>query len=225
MTPTAHQSRVLISLHGRSALLIHAFAVGGVLHQLHKVEMLRALLQSSIAATRRAVAWNLKDLTPATECDLFKFATAADLIQWEVYSDAENGGMTTASFQSNGDLGTGKLFWVFAGNLSVELMEHANTRRGAVGFQVSEQFRSHRSNTWQAFVFAPRDEWSVIKIPLARYLPTWKGKIVESDAEMNAVRVTGMGLSLTAEGGPEGREQGPGPFRLELDWIKALRVT
>jgi hypothetical protein len=57
-----------------------------------------------------AVAWNLKDLTPATECDLFKFATAADLIQWEVYSDAENGGMTTASFQSNGNLGTGKLF-------------------------------------------------------------------------------------------------------------------
>ncbi len=40
-----------------------------------------------------AVAWNLKDLTPATECDLFKFATAADLIQWEVYSDAENGGV------------------------------------------------------------------------------------------------------------------------------------
>jgi NADH dehydrogenase [ubiquinone] 1 alpha subcomplex assembly factor 1 len=80
-------------------------------------------------------------------------------------------------------------------------------------------------NTWQAFVFAPQDEWSVIKIPLARYLPTWKGKIVESDAEMNAARVTGMGLSLTAEGGPEGGEQGPGPFHLELDWIKALRVT
>jgi hypothetical protein len=39
------------------------------------------------------IAWNLKDLIPATECDLLKFATAADLIQWEVYSDAENGGV------------------------------------------------------------------------------------------------------------------------------------
>ncbi|KAH8934687.1 hypothetical protein BDL97_18G097700 [Sphagnum fallax] len=199
--------------------------------------MLRGLLQSSIAATRR--------------------------------------GMTTASFQSNGDLGTG----VFAGNLSVELMEHANTRMRRSGFsgirtvqdlnledfntiamRVKGDGRCYVStirtenwmgapgatdpNTWQAFVFAPRDEWSVIKsstipfkirrdfmsfgalqIPLARYLPTWKGKIVESDAEMNAARVTGMGLSLTAEGGPEGGEQGPGPFRLELDWIKALRVT
>ncbi|CAK9881391.1 unnamed protein product [Sphagnum jensenii] len=64
-----------------------------------------------------------------------------------------------------------------------------------------------------------------VYIPLARYMPTWKGKIVESDAEMSAACVTVMALSLTAEGGPEGREQGPEPFRLELDWIKALRVT
>jgi hypothetical protein len=42
---------------------------------------------------------------------------------------------------------------------------------------------------------------------------------------MNVACVTGMGLCLTAKGGPEGGEQGLGPFRLELDWIKALRVT
>jgi hypothetical protein len=67
--------------------------------------------------------------------------------------------------------------------------------------------------------------FGVRQVPLARYLSTWKGKIVERDAEMSAACVTVMGLSLTAEGGPEGREQGPRPFRLELDWIKALRVT
>jgi hypothetical protein len=57
-------------------------------------------------------------------------------------------------------------------------------------------------------------------------LPAYmEGEDCESDAEMSAACVTVMGLSLTAEGGPEGREQGPRPFRLELDWIKALRVT
>jgi porphobilinogen deaminase len=40
-----------------------------------------------------AVAWNLKHLTPAPEYDLFKFATAGDLIQWEVYSAVEDGGV------------------------------------------------------------------------------------------------------------------------------------
>lgn len=80
------------------------------------------------------------------------------------------------------------------------------------------------SNTWQAFVFAPADEWCVVKIPLAKYLPTWKGKIVDTSSEMNSARVTGMGISVTADGGPEGAVQGPGQFRLELDWIKALRT-
>jgi hypothetical protein len=63
---------VTISLHGRSALLIHAFAVGGVLHQLHRVEMLRALFQSSIAATRRGTT-PLLSVSPLAECIHFSF--------------------------------------------------------------------------------------------------------------------------------------------------------
>lgn len=82
-----------------------------------------------------------------------------------------------------------------------------------------------RSNIWQAFVFAPAGEWSVVRVPLSEYLPTWRGKIIDSDQDLNAARVTGMGLSVTADGGPEGAVQGPGQFRLELDWIKALRET
>ncbi|CAK9194902.1 unnamed protein product [Sphagnum troendelagicum] len=184
--------------------------------------MLRALLQSSIAATH-SIAWNLKDLIPATECDLFKFATAADLIQWEVYSDAENGGMTTASFQSNVDLGTDMLQCELniMNSVRFELMEHANTRMRRSGFSGIRTVQD--INT---IVMRVKENWRVPQEPQipthgkhlcllhrmnARYLPTWKGKIVESDAEMNAACVTGMGLSLTAEGGPEGGEEGPGP--------------
>ncbi len=36
--------------------------------------------------------------------------------------------------------------------------------------------------------------FEALQIPLAPYLPTWKGKIVESDAEMNAARVIGIKL-------------------------------
>jgi hypothetical protein len=56
----------------RSALLIHAFAVGGVLHQLHRVEMLRALLQSSIAATHCGTT-PLLSVSPLAECIHFSF--------------------------------------------------------------------------------------------------------------------------------------------------------
>ncbi len=63
---------MLISLHGRSALVVHAFVVGGVLHQLHRVEMLRALLQSSLAATRRGTT-SLLSVSPLAECIHFSF--------------------------------------------------------------------------------------------------------------------------------------------------------
>lgn len=80
-------------------------------------------------------------------------------------------------------------------------------------------------NTWQAFVFAPKDEWYVVKIPFSRYLPTWRGKIIDQHtAAMNPARVMGLGLSVAARGGPSEAVCGPGPFRLELDWIKALRT-
>jgi hypothetical protein len=38
-----------------------------------RISMFRSLLQASVAASRRAVAWNLKDITPPAEQLLFRF--------------------------------------------------------------------------------------------------------------------------------------------------------
>ncbi|KAL8458760.1 hypothetical protein ACS0TY_036317 [Phlomoides rotata] len=79
-------------------------------------------------------------------------------------------------------------------------------------------------NSWQAFVYVPKDNWYITKIPLARYLPTWRGNVIDAHLEMNPARVVGMSLSVNAEGGVPGATTGPGDFRVELDWIKALRL-
>ncbi|XAR68771.1 hypothetical protein NMG60_11000135 [Bertholletia excelsa] len=79
-------------------------------------------------------------------------------------------------------------------------------------------------NSWQAFVFVPKDNWYIAKIPLARYLPTWRGNVINAELEMNPSRVVGMSLSVNAEGGVPGATSGPGDFRMEIDWIKALRT-
>ncbi|CAF1926384.1 BnaC05g13510D [Brassica napus] len=86
-------------------------------------------------------------------------------------------------------------------------------------------------NSWQAFVFAPKDRWYTAKailiiyqIPLARYLPTWRGNVIDVEMEMNPGRVLGMSLSVNAEGGAVGAKSGAGDFRVEIDWIKALRM-
>eukprot|EP00850_Spirogloea_muscicola_P013706 SM000094S24723 [mRNA] locus=s94:428404:430352:+ [translate_table: standard] len=77
-------------------------------------------------------------------------------------------------------------------------------------------------NTWQAFIFAPPGEWYEVKIPLERYLLTWKGKVLDTADEINTRRLCGMGISVAAGQAGSG---GPGPFRLELEWIKGLRTT
>ncbi|XP_073271328.1 probable complex I intermediate-associated protein 30 isoform X1 [Primulina huaijiensis] len=78
-------------------------------------------------------------------------------------------------------------------------------------------------NSWQAFVFVPKDNWYISKIPLARYLPTWRGNVIDAQLEMNPARIVGLSLSVNAEGGVPGAKSGPGDFHIEVDWIKALR--
>ncbi|XP_026405424.1 probable complex I intermediate-associated protein 30 isoform X1 [Papaver somniferum] len=79
-------------------------------------------------------------------------------------------------------------------------------------------------NSWQAFVFVPKDDWYIAKIPLERYLPTWRGNVIDSKLEMNPSRIVGMSLSVNAEGGFRGAKTGPGDFKVEMEWIKALRM-
>ncbi|KAK9107485.1 hypothetical protein Syun_023496 [Stephania yunnanensis] len=79
-------------------------------------------------------------------------------------------------------------------------------------------------NSWQAFVFVPKDNWYIAKIPLERYLPTWRGNVIDVNLEMNPSRVVGMSLSVNAEICAPGAKSGPGDFNVEIDWIKALRT-
>jgi len=55
-------------------------------------------------------------------------------------------------------------------------------------------------------------------------LPTWRGNVIDVEMEMNPGRVLGMSLSVNAEGGAVGAKSGAGDFRVEIDWIKALRL-
>jgi len=59
-----------------------------------------------------------------------------------------------------------------------------------------------------------------VEIPLARFLQTWKGRLVDNEEEMNPGRIVGLGISVAAS--PQ--EDEDGTFRLDLDWIRARRL-
>ncbi|KAL5563861.1 hypothetical protein UlMin_033608 [Ulmus minor] len=136
---------------------------------------------------------------------------------------------------------------IFSGNLSLDVTEGTKWNIGKGGFcrMWSKKFDGfidldpfdtiiytenwvnslgqEEDNSWQAFVFVPKDNWYITKIPLAQYLPIWRGNVIDAQLEMNPSRVVGMSLSDNAEGGVPGAKSGPRDFRVDLDWIKALR--
>ncbi|XP_071721865.1 probable complex I intermediate-associated protein 30 [Rutidosis leptorrhynchoides] len=220
----------------------------------------KGLLQASLSATKRALAWNMDDLMPPAERFIFNFNSKEELPRWHLYSDSEYGGLSSASLEIS-DGGNG-LRGIFSGNLSLDVTEGSKwniSRSGFCGMR-SKQFdgfidlegydiialkvkgdgRSYIStiytenwvnspgqsedNSWQTFVYVPKDNWYIAKIPVSRYMPTWRGNVIDANLEMNPARVVGMSLSVNAEGGVPGSTSGPGDFKLELDWIKALRT-
>ncbi|XP_020973526.1 probable complex I intermediate-associated protein 30 isoform X2 [Arachis ipaensis] len=197
---------------------------------------LRRLWEASVTATKRALSGNLDEMMPPPERFIFNFGSKKELSKWHLYSDSEFGGLSSASLEI-ADSEHGVATGIFSGNLSLDVTEGAKwsiARGGFCGMRSKKIYTENwvnspaqmEDNSWQTFVYVPKGNWYVLKIPLARYLPTWRGNVIDAEIEMNPSRVLGMSLSVNAEGGAgiEGTISGPGDFRVELEWIKALRT-
>ena len=62
-----------------------------------------------------------------------------------------------------------------------------------------------------------KGEWQDVSIPLDRFLLTWRGRMVEGDAQLQTARITSLSISVA---GGDLDSQPEGPFCLELDCIK-----
>ncbi|KAL9274899.1 putative complex I intermediate-associated protein 30 [Drosera capensis] len=138
------------------------------------------------------------------------FNSKDEIKRWHLYSDSEYGG-------------------VFSGNLSLEVSEGSgwNFRRSSFCGMRSKKFDGFLdldAYDTIALKFRGNGRCYISTIRLARYLPTWRGNVIDEQLEMNPSRILGMSLSVNAEGGIPGARFGSGDFRLEIDWIKALRM-
>ncbi|KAM0837446.1 hypothetical protein ACQ4PT_061649 [Festuca glaucescens] len=204
---------------------------------------LRALWQASVNATKRAVVWNSEDLFPPSERFIFNFNSKDEVKKWHLYSDSEYGGVFSGNLSLDMSEGSpwrirrsgfcGMRSKKFDGFIDLDSYDTIAMKvRGDGRCYISTIYTENwvnspgqeEDNSWQAFVYVPQDNWQILKIPLDSYLPTWKGNVIEAKLEMNPSRVVGMSLSLNAEGGVPGAKTGPGDFRLEVDWIKAMRT-
>lgn len=94
------------------------------------------------------------------------------------------------------------------------------------------------ADAWHAFLIAPRalknhdapspTAFTDVTLPLSRFLLTHRGRLVEARVQMNAERVTSIGIGAAARtvaDGGGGAAASDGPFRIAVAWIRADAST
>jgi monofunctional biosynthetic peptidoglycan transglycosylase len=57
------------------------------------------------------------------------------------------------------------------------------------------------------------DEWITVTIPFQSVVPTFRGRVLRNQPKMDGAQIQQIGLMIA--------DKVPGPFELEVDWIKA----
>ena len=139
------------------------------------------------------------------------------------------GGVSQATFEP-GEEGTA----IFSGTVSLEsnggfasarskAADHGLTDQIGLAIRVKGDGRKYKlalrqDGRWDGVMYqapfeAPADEWVVIQLPFDRFVATYHGQTVDDAPEAQANRLRSVGFLIS--------DKQAGPFRLQIDWIKA----
>ena len=71
--------------------------------------------------------------------------------------------------------------------------------------------RSVSRNSYRQSFKTKKDEWIEVTLPMEKFVATWRGRVFPNE-KFDPSNVTGMGIQLS--------DKKPGPFKLEVEWIK-----
>jgi monofunctional biosynthetic peptidoglycan transglycosylase len=162
---------------------------------------------------------------------LFAFESSDAAAAWQAVNDGVMGGVSDGRFRI-----TERQTMEFYGTLSLENnggFASVRSRPRALGLQVGDTLvarvrgdgREYQLNLYTAermMAFSYRapvktrtGEWIEVRIPLDRFEATSFGRVIRGAGPVDPRSVTSIGFLLS--------EKTPGPFTLEVAWIKVLR--
>lgn len=165
------------------------------------------------------------------ELIVHEFETAAELSRWRVVNDGVMGGLSRGEM-----VVTEEQTGVFQGVLSLDnnggfsSVRSKPTEYGLDGYEALEirirgdgrtyQFRLRSDDRFDGIAYrqlftSRADEWMTIRLELRDFVPVFRGRKVMDAAPLSADRIRQVGFLIA--------DQKPGIFRLEIDWIKALK--
>ncbi|MFZ4731944.1 MAG: CIA30 family protein [Pirellulales bacterium] len=162
---------------------------------------------------------------------LLDFAAPEATRNWQAVNDGVMGGVSEGRFRI-----TDAHTLAFSGNLSLENnggFASVRTRPMPLGirpgdtlvirvkgdgreYMVNLYTKSRRTAfSYRVALPTEKEQWSEVHLPLDRFEPTSFGRVVAGMGPVDPDQINGFGLMLA--------DKQPGPFRLEVEWVKVLR--
>ncbi|MCS7469126.1 CIA30 family protein [Stieleria sp. ICT_E10.1] len=159
---------------------------------------------------------------------LLKFDDAEASKTWQTVNDGVMGGRSDGRFKINDDKNM-----EFFGTLSLENnggFASVRSREAKLGLKEGDSIavrvrgdgreytfrlnvpRSISRNSYRQSFKTKKDEWIEVTLPLEKFVATWRGRVFPNE-KFDPGNITGMGIQLS--------DKQAGPFRLEVEWIKA----
>ena len=161
---------------------------------------------------------------------LFSFDKAEAAKSWQTVNDGVMGGRSVGRFKLNADK---KL--EFFGTLSLENnggFASVRARGAKLGLEKGDSIvvrvrgdgREYNFNLYaqrnlggysyrQSFK-TKKGEWIEVRLPVDKFVATWRGRVFPNE-KLDPSKVAGLGILLG--------DKKPGPFKLEIDWIKVSK--
>ncbi|MCX5896143.1 MAG: CIA30 family protein [Proteobacteria bacterium] len=165
------------------------------------------------------------------EKTIFSFSDPKAVEQWRPINDVVMGGVSQSTFKASGRgaaLFTGIVslenFGGFA-SASSRPADHDLSGCQGVAMRIKGDGKRYKCNIKTDTVFTGfsyqspfntgNGVWTVIKFPFNTFVPTFRGSAVSNAEPIDPKKVKSFGFLIA--------DKQEGPFRLEIDWIKAFR--
>jgi hypothetical protein len=166
----------------------------------------------------------------ASDKTLFDFQSATNTAAWQVVNDDVMGGVSTSRFELTNGVA------MFRGEVSLEnnggfaSMRSLPARHDLTGcdsfvIRVRGDGRRYKFTVrtgsgfdtplYQCAFATKHGEWEEPRLSFKDFVPTFRGRVLTDAPPLNPANVTSMGFLIS--------DRQAGPFRLEINWIKASR--
>jgi monofunctional biosynthetic peptidoglycan transglycosylase len=73
----------------------------------------------------------------------------------------------------------------------------------------------HDGIAYQTHFSTEKDSWIAARLPFDAFIPVFRGRVIEDAPELNVSGIRRIGFMIS--------DKQAGPFRLEIEWIKAYQ--